>query len=221
MASRVQSKTESRELSSSVVAPQFFELGDAEEVLQSLAGRYPRDPPRSGDPHGETGDVSSPASEASLPILEARYRTLLEQMSAIVFMAYLDRGIGEAYVSPQIEATLGFSQQEWLEDPVRWYAQIHPDEKQRWSIEAAHMLLTGEPLRSIYRVLARDGHVVWFHCEARIVRRADGSTTRARSTRNLHNQCHRNAGRSECKIYCNSPDFRHRHWRNPRLGKIC
>src|SRR6185295_6290549 len=114
-------------------------------------------------------------SEESLPILEARYRTLLEQMSAIVFMAYLDRAIGEAYVSPQIEATLGFSQQEWLEDPVRWYAQIHPDEKQRWSVEAARMLLTGEPLRSVYRVLARDGHIVWFHCEAKIVRRADGT----------------------------------------------
>ena len=44
-------------------------------------------------------------------------------------MAYLDQGIGEAYVSPQIEATLGFSQKEWLEDPVRWYHQIHPDDK--------------------------------------------------------------------------------------------
>ena len=38
-------------------------------------------------------------------------------------------GIGEAYVSPQIEAALGFSQAEWLEDPVRWYQQIHPDDK--------------------------------------------------------------------------------------------
>ncbi len=60
-------------------------------------------------------------------------------------MAYLDRGIGEAYVSPQIEAALGFSQEEWLEDPVRWYSHIHPDDKQRWSREAAEMLLTGQP----------------------------------------------------------------------------
>ncbi|MCU1254070.1 MAG: diguanylate cyclase/phosphodiesterase with sensor(s), partial [Candidatus Angelobacter sp.] len=52
------------------------------------------------------------------PILEAKYRALLEQIPAVVFMAYLDRGIGEAYVSPQIEATLGFSREEWLEDPV-------------------------------------------------------------------------------------------------------
>ncbi len=56
--------------------------------------------------------------------------------------------IGEAYVSPQIEAALGFSQEEWLEDPVRWYSQIHPEDKGRWSSEAAEMFLTGNPLRS-------------------------------------------------------------------------
>ena len=89
-------------------------------------------------------------------------------------MAYLDQSIGEAYVSPQIEATLGFSQSEWLEDPVRWYQQIHPDDKSRWSNEAAEMFLSGKPLRSAYRVMARDGRVVWFHCEARLVRRDDG-----------------------------------------------
>lgn len=32
----------------------------------------------------------------------------------------------------------------------------------------------GEPLRSVYRVLARDGHIVWFHCEAKMVRSEDG-----------------------------------------------
>jgi len=36
------------------------------------------------------------------------------------------------------------------------------------------MFLTGKPLRSVYRVLARDGHVVWFQCEAQMVRRDDG-----------------------------------------------
>jgi PAS domain S-box-containing protein len=89
-------------------------------------------------------------------------------------MAYLDEGIGEAYVSPQIEAALGFSQKEWLEDPVRWYRQIHPEDKDRWSSEAAGMFLSGKPLRSSYRVMARDGRVVWFHCEARLVRRDGG-----------------------------------------------
>ena len=112
---------------------------------------------------------------AELPNAIARYRTLVEQIPAVVFMAFLDKGIGEAYVSPQIEAMLGFSQEEWLNDPVRWYSQIHPDDKARWSLEAAQMFLTGEPLRSVYRVIARDGRVIWFHCEAKMVRRDDGS----------------------------------------------
>ena len=99
---------------------------------------------------------------------------MLEQIPAVVFMAYLDRGISEAYVSPQIEAALGYSREEWLEDPVRWYQHIHPDDKQRWSLEAAEMFLSGKPLRSAYRVIARDGRVIWFHCDARMMRREDG-----------------------------------------------
>ena len=67
-----------------------------------------------------------------------------------------------------------FRAMEWLEDPIRWYTRIHPDDKNRWSVEAAEMFLTGNPLRSIYRVVARDGHMVSFHCEAKMVRREDG-----------------------------------------------
>ena len=89
-------------------------------------------------------------------------------------MAFLDKGIGEAYVSPQIEAILGYTQEEWLNDPVRWYQQIHPDDKDRWSVEAAELFLLGNPLKSLYRVISRDGRVVWFHCEAKMVRNRDG-----------------------------------------------
>ena len=53
----------------------------------------------------------------ALPEIDARYRTLIQQIPAVVFMAFLDKGIGEAYVSPQIEAILGFTQEEWLNDP--------------------------------------------------------------------------------------------------------
>src|SRR5580698_5479495 len=39
---------------------------------------------------------------------------------------------------------------------------------------AAQMFLSGTPLRSSYRVMARDGRVVWFHCEAKMIRRKNG-----------------------------------------------
>ena len=123
----------------------------------SSSGREPERPPE-----GQTSNV------------EAKYRALLEQVPAVVFMVYVDRGTSEAYVSPEIEAALGYTREEWLEDPVRWYDRIHPGDKERWSVEAAEMFLSGKPLRSSYRVMARDGRVVWFHCDARMVRHADG-----------------------------------------------
>ena len=148
------------------------EILEAESVLLDLAGTFfAAGSAGRGDYPGE--DEPEPA-DARAPNLEAKYRALLEQMPAVVFMAYLDRGISEAYVSPQIEAALGYSREEWLEDPVRWYQHIHPDDKQRWSLEAAEMFLSGKPLRSAYRVIARDGRVIWFHCDARMKRREDG-----------------------------------------------
>jgi PAS domain S-box-containing protein len=152
---------------------------EAESILKELAGTYASDL----DALQSAGAIhhffpSSPEdgdAESQLPNLEAKYRALVEQLPAVVFMAYLDRGAGEAYVSPHIEASLGFSQAEWLEDPVLWYRHIHPEDKLRWSAEASEMFTSGKPLRSAYRVIARDGHVIWFHCEAKMIRHADGS----------------------------------------------
>lgn len=147
---------------------------EAESVLQDLATVFfENTDPRLGRGNGSPAKLRELA-ETPLPNMEARYRALVEQIPAVVFMAYLDKGIGEAYVSPQIEAVLGFTQEEWLQDPVRWYRQVHPDDKQRWSVEAAELFLSGQPLRSAYRVLARDGRVIWFHCEAKMIRREDG-----------------------------------------------
>lgn len=158
------------------VADPDLNPAQAEEILRSLAGVFAHPNPgrarRVVYPPERPGQAWS--EDPQLPNLEARYRALVEQIPAVVFMAYLDRGIGEAYVSPQIEAALGFSQEEWLEDPVRWYSHIHPDDKQRWSTEAAEMFLTGNPLRSAYRVMARDGRVIWFHCEAKMIRKENG-----------------------------------------------
>jgi PAS domain S-box-containing protein len=116
----------------------------------------------------------SPASPLPHPDLQDIYRILVEQIPAVIFVGFLDGGLSETYVSPQIEQALGFSQEEWLDDPVRWYAQIHPEDKCRWSEEAARFFMTGNPLKSIYRVIARDGRVVTFQCEAKLVRHEDG-----------------------------------------------
>lgn len=150
-------------------------LAQATKALEELASVFLQQWPITEQQlHLSEARPSALSSETPACNLEAKYRALVEQIPAVVFMAYLDKGIGEAYVNPQIEAALGFSQREWLEDPVRWYQQIHPDDKMRWSREAAEMFLSGKPLRSSYRVIARDNRVLWFQCEAKMIRREDG-----------------------------------------------
>jgi PAS domain S-box-containing protein len=153
------------------------DLMEAERALQELADVFLQQQSLISSTSldfGKSAESKLAPEEAPLLNMEAKYRALVEQIPAVVFMAYLDKGIGEAYVSPQIETALGFSQSEWLEDPVRWYQQIHPGDKMRWSVEAAEMFLSGKPLRSAYRVMARDGRVLWFQCEAKMIRREDG-----------------------------------------------
>lgn len=141
----------------------------ADVLLRALASILSESSSRSAQPL----PVGSHTRQTS-PNMQDRYRALVEQIPAVVFMAPMDGGIGEAYVSPEIEKAIGYTQEEWLGDPILWYRQIHPDDKTRWSAEAAHMLMRGGPLKSTYRVLSRDGRVIWLHCEARMMRTAEG-----------------------------------------------
>jgi PAS domain-containing protein len=113
--------------------PSKLDLAAAEATLQMLAEVFAQN-------GALNAELVATESESSVSFSdEDRYRTLVDQLPAVVFMASLEKGIGNAYVSPQIEAALGFSQNEWLQDPIRWYEHIHPDDKARWSIEAAEM----------------------------------------------------------------------------------
>ena len=146
--------------------PSTLDLASIEATLKALA-EVSSDRSIPGSSVGQS-HFADPLSE------EVKYRSLVDRLPAVVFMASLDGGIGDAYVSPQVEATLGYSQDEWLADPIRWYQHIHPDDRERWSAEAADMFVLGTPLKSVYRVIARDGRIVWFQCEADMLRREDG-----------------------------------------------
>src|SRR5690349_9275980 len=65
------------------------------------------------------GAQSSPqlSIEERLKAAEARFVTLVEQIPAVTFMAVLGEGENDVYVSPHVEAMLGYTQEEWLSDP--------------------------------------------------------------------------------------------------------
>ena len=97
---------------------------------------------------GSNGGSARDANLArTAAIVEARYRALVEQIPAVTFMASLEGGLSNVYVSPQIEALLGFSQEEWMSDPVLWFRQLHPDDRALWNEEFARGCATGRRSR--------------------------------------------------------------------------
>jgi PAS domain S-box-containing protein len=160
-------------------------LQEAEELLKQLVQEFEPLPAPSAAlaaPRGRRASEKPPGSESSpafspvavdrLKQTEARYRTLVEQIPAITFMAALDGQVdeNEIYVSPHIETMLGFTQAEWLGDPFLWYRQLHPDDRARWGAEFARTCSAGVNFRSEYRFISRDNREVWVHGEARVVR---------------------------------------------------
>ena len=105
---------------------------------------------------------------------DAKYRALVEQIPAIVYVDVADESMSTAYVSPQIRDLLGISPEEYIADPDLWYKHLHPDDKERALAAYLAGRDSGEPFTFEYRLLARDGRVVWFRDSAVVVKDTDG-----------------------------------------------
>ncbi|HEY3208623.1 MAG TPA: EAL domain-containing protein [Actinomycetota bacterium] len=113
--------------------------------------------------------IARKRTELALRQAEVKYRSLVEQIPAIVYIA----GVGETgdwlYVSPQIERILGYTPEQWLAHPAPFSSFLHPADRERVLAEEAYSGATGEPLRSEFRMVARDGRRVWIRDEAHLV----------------------------------------------------
>jgi PAS domain S-box-containing protein len=108
-------------------------------------------------------------AENELRAAEAKYRALVEQLPGIVYGLTFGETVWTSYISPQVETLLGFTPAEWLADPELWIKQLHPDDRERVLAEIGKSGSEGRPLSVEYRVLTRDGRVVWFHNRATVV----------------------------------------------------
>lgn len=113
-------------------------------------------------------------AEEALRAAEEKYRTLVEQIPPIVYIAKTDQHIGTTYISPQIK-TLGFTQAEWSSDSERWLKQVHPDDKEKVLAEIERITESGEPFKSEYRLMTKSGEARWILDEVVDVKDAQGT----------------------------------------------
>ena len=116
-------------------------------------------------------------TERQLKETEAKYRTLVEGLPAVVYIAEFGEEGRWLYVSPQVKSILGFTPEEWGVTPDIWYKRIHPEDRERAMAEETRALQSGERLKVEYRIIGQGDRVVWIRDEAEILRDEAGEPT--------------------------------------------
>ena len=98
------------------------------------------------------------------------YRHLVEGIPAVLYVDANDERSTNIYTSPQVEPLLGFTIEQWRDEPALWIDRIHEDDRDRVLHEHRESLRTGDPFKTEYRLEAADGREVWIRDEAVLVR---------------------------------------------------
>lgn len=111
----------------------------------------------------------------ALAMAEARYRELVEYVPAVSYVADWDEHATLTYISPQIEAMLGWPPQAFLDDQDLWYRCIHPDDLARVREHESRSYADGTRVDMEFRMLRRDGAELWVRDKETVIRDADGA----------------------------------------------
>ena len=105
-------------------------------------------------------------AQAELHQARTKYGALVEQIPAIVYVDAADDEMSTTYVSPQIQAILGYTAQEYIDDPQLWERMLHPDDRENAVATYLRGRESGGPFVFEYRLIAHDGRTVWFRDSA-------------------------------------------------------
>ena len=97
------------------------------------------------------------ATEQVLVEVRQRFLRLLETIDGVVWEA--ERGVGNTFLSPQVERLFGYSVEEWRADPGFWRAHVHPDDlAEALAVDdAAYNATHSHAYEMNYRLIAKSG----------------------------------------------------------------
>ena len=105
---------------------------------------------------------------------ETRYRYFLENISTVTYIEDVTILANMIYVSPQVEKMLGYTQEEFLANPLLWLDIVVPEDREAVKQESIRTSKTGETFTMEYRLFSKVMKLVWVRDEARLIRNAKG-----------------------------------------------
>jgi diguanylate cyclase (GGDEF)-like protein/PAS domain S-box-containing protein len=117
---------------------------------------------------GVLTDISD-ATEKNLLEDRRRYLRLLETIDGVVWEA--ERGVGNTFLSSQVERLFGFTVEEWRADLNFWRDHVHPDDYPEALLidEAAYNSEVSYAYEMNYRFYAKSGQIVWVRDLCRVI----------------------------------------------------
>ncbi len=113
-------------------------------------------------------------AEDALRESETRFQQLINRLPAVVYKSAAAPADFPFSVSPQVLDLLGYSVGEWLADPELWAKALHPLDRQRILAQTAVLAQGTDLLDLEYRMIARDGRLIWVQDQISLVRDLDG-----------------------------------------------
>jgi PAS domain S-box-containing protein len=104
---------------------------------------------------------------------EGRFRSLVEEIPAIVYSEEFEVGGARQYINRQVEVLFGFTTEECSRANF-WKTCVHPDDLERVLAEEARCEETGEPFRMEYRSFTKSGEIKWVRDQCVLVHDAAG-----------------------------------------------
>jgi len=114
--------------------------------------------------------------EQALQESEARYRLLVETLPAIIYHVDANPPYSPLYISANV-LSLGYSIEECYGLAGLWMNSLHPDDRERVLRENEIAMGAGVETEYEYRVIARDGSVIWLHDRGHLVTDSTGKRT--------------------------------------------
>src|ERR671916_111923 len=104
-------------------------------------------------------------AERKLREAEQRYRALVEQVPAVVYIQEIGSPDSAIYMSPQIETLTGYSPEDCKDPDLRW-GMVHPEDREWLQVEDERTGEPGEVFATEYPVVHRDGRTKWVRNES-------------------------------------------------------